>query len=103
MLQPLDGPAKQYTLTVDNTAVTEIVKPSEDALSERKVITIQSEGRIRIYFGDDTNIPSITTVLDDGLIHFKWGKESYEASASQKVFIAGETTTQVKVYIVERA
>jgi hypothetical protein len=101
MLQPLDGPSKQYTLTVDNTAVKEIISGSP--LEERKVITIQAEGRIRIYFGDGENTPNITTVLDDGLIHFKWGKESYEASTAQAVFIAGETATLVKVYIVERA
>jgi hypothetical protein len=72
-------------------------------LDERKVVTIQSEGKIRVYFGDGTTVPSVATVLVDGLIHFKWAKESYEASHTQPLYITGETASPVKVYIVERA
>lgn len=86
MLQPLDGPSKQFSTTVNTTVVQELKKDTEP-LPERKVITVQADGKIYIYFGDEDIEPNAATVAADGFIHFKNGKESYEASSTQKVYV----------------
>jgi hypothetical protein len=104
MLQPLDGPSKQYKLSaVDTITAVRIVKPTENELEERKVVTIQPiDSSIRVYFGDGSTVPSAATIAADGFLHYKKAKESYEASASQEIYILAEAGTTV-VIIAERA
>lgn len=101
MFQPLDGPSKQGTITVDTVTVKEL-KIGASALDERKVITLQPAGKIRVYFGDGTGTPSAATIAADGIVHFKNQKESYEASETQPVFILSELGS-TDVVVVERA
>jgi hypothetical protein len=101
MLQPLDGPSKQFSTTVDTITVVELKKDASP-LAERKVVTVQAEGKIYIYFGDDDIVPNAATVAADGFIHFKNGKESYEAAASQRVYILADSGT-ITVRAAERA
>lgn len=102
MLQPLDGPSDQTSVSVDTITVVE-AKVGGSPLAERKVVTLQpTDGKIRVYFGDGGAAPSAATVASDGLLQFKNAKESYEASDSQSVYILAETGT-VNVIVVERA
>ena len=101
MFQPLDGPSLQDKITVDTTTVQEL-KSGGSALEERKVVTIQPDGRIYVYFGDGSSTPSAATVVADGFLQFKDSKETYEASESQPVFVLAVTGT-VNVRFAERA
>ena len=104
MLQPLDGPSKQYRITVDTTTLRKIEESiGGGAFDERKVITLQPlTGRIRVYFGDGDTTPTAGTVSTDGLLQFNRSKESYEATYTQDVFILAESGT-VDVIVTERA
>lgn len=104
MLQPLDGPSKQYKVAINTTTVRKIEEVvSGGAYGERKVITLQPlDGRIRVYFGDGINTPSTATMLSDGILQYKNSKESYEAAESQDVYILADSGT-VNVIVVERA
>ena len=84
-LLPLDGPSKQFSVTIDTVTVVELKKDAS-ALEERKVITIQAEGKIYLYFGEEGAVPNAATVAADGFIHYKNGKETYEASNTQKIY-----------------
>jgi hypothetical protein len=100
--QPLDGPAKQYSLSVGDSAVLEVVKTSESALNGRSVVTIYPiDGKIWVYFGDGINTPSASTVKSDGFPHPKTAR-SYEAGHLQPLFIVSDSGT-VDVRIAERA
>lgn len=101
MFEPLDGPSAQIKLTVGTAAPVE-AKVSTNSLPERKVITLQPAGRMRIYFGDETTIPNAATVLANGFIHFKDAKESYEAGPKQRVWLLSESGT-IDVILAERA
>lgn len=101
MFQPLDGPSKQFAISLTTTVVQEVKVGA--ALSERKVVTLQPlSSNIWIYFGDGINTPSATTVAADGFRHYKLARESYECSENQPMFILAETTT-TSVRIAERA
>lgn len=103
MFQPLDGPSKQYKLTVTNATVLEVVKPTESALEDRKVVTINPQsGKVKIFFGDGVATPSPATVASDGIILFKNGMDTFEATHQQPLFILADTS-DVDVIIVERA
>lgn len=103
MLQPLDGPSLQTTLTV-NTSTVQEAKVGGSALSYRKVVTLQpTSGKIYVYFGDDTSsAPNAATVIADGLVIYKNAKESFEAGQKQPVYILAESGS-VTVKVVERA
>jgi len=103
MLQPLDGPAAQTTLSANTTVVQEI-KVGGSPLSARKVITVQpTSGRVYVYFGDDTaSAPSAGTVSSNGIVVFKNAKETFEAGEKQPVYVLAVSGT-VSVKIVERA
>ena len=93
MLSPLDGPSKQFAISVDSTTVKEI-KAGASALTERKVITLQPlGGDIWIYFADEGETPSASDVATKGFQHFKKNKESYEASTQQAVFMLAVSST----------
>lgn len=99
---PLDGPSAQATIAVGTGSVVE-AKAGGSTLSERKVITLQPlNGKVYVYFGDDGAAPAAGTVSANGLVVFKNAKESYEASASQKVYLLAVTGT-VNVAVAERS
>jgi hypothetical protein len=105
MLEALDGPAKQYTLSITDGAVVEVVKPTEDAFPERKVVTMQAttgSGKFRIFWGDGSSTPSVGDVQTDGILQFKFVLRSYEATAQQPLYIISESGN-ITVHIVERA
>lgn len=101
MFQPLDGPSKQIKLVGVGIATPIEVKVGASALTERAVITLQPNGKMKVYFGDGST-PSAATVLANGLDHFKNAKETYEAGEKQQVWILAETGT-INVVVVERA
>lgn len=102
LIQPLDGPSSQTTLTVNSSTVQEL-KVGVTSLEDRKVITFRADQRVKIYFGDDTgSAPSSGTVSSDGLLIYKNQLVSLEASASQSVYILAVATT-ADVQVVERA
>jgi len=104
MIQPIDGPAKQYKLSVTTAAIVRVLKPS-DAIEyeERKVVTLQPlDSSIRVYFADEGVVPSVATVAADGFFHFKKAKETYEAAATQIIYILAENST-TGVIAAERA
>ena len=100
MLEALDGPSKQYTIAV-GTATPLEVEDGGSPLEGRKVITMQGDGRFYVYFADEGQTPNAATVSTDGFLHYKNAKTTYEASASQVVFILAVTGT-VNVKIAER-
>ena len=103
MYQPLDGPSKQYKLTVTSTTVLELVKPTESALTERKVVVVNPQnGKIKIFFGDGVTAPNAATIAADGMLLFKSARDSFEATNSQPLYILAEAA-DVDVIIIERA
>lgn len=101
-VQPLEGPSAQLVLSVGTATVIEI-KVGASALPSRKVITLQPlTGQVYLYFGDDGAAPSAATVAASGLVLYRKAKETYEASASQKVYMLAVTGTAT-VAVVERA
>jgi hypothetical protein len=100
MYQPLDGPSAQIKVSVGTVTAVE-VKVGTTPLTDRQVITLQPNGKIKVYFGDGTT-PSTATILANGLDHFKDAKESYEVGERQQLFILSTGGT-VDVIIVERA
>jgi len=101
-LEALDGPSKSFVLSSVGTVTPVEVKAGGSAFSERKVITLQGEGKFYIYFADDGETPNAATVSSTGMTQYKSAKESYEASGSQSVFVLAVTGT-VDIRGVERA
>ncbi len=102
MLQPLDGPSAQTKLTSVGTATVVEAKAGVTRLEDRKVVTLQPDANMKVYFGDGTSTPSAATVLADGFDHPKSAKETYEAGDKQPIFILAATGT-INVIVVERA
>lgn len=97
----LDGPSQQQKLTVTTTVVVE-AKGGTTALENRQVLTMQGSGKFYVYFGaDDGSTPSVSEVQNNGFWQYKNVKESYEAGASQKVWLLAVSAT-VEVVICER-
>lgn len=102
MLFPLDGPALQNALSITTTVVVE-AKIGASAFKERKAVTIQPKnGDLYIYFGDDTTTPTNTDLTNKGMLIYSGAKETYEASASQRIFLMAVSATTT-VIVVERA
>lgn len=98
----MDGPSAQDVVSVGTVTIVE-AKAGAAPLVERKIVTLQPlNGKIYLYFGDETSVPSAAIVASDGLVLFKNAKESYEASASQKVYMLSVTGT-TNVVVVERS
>jgi len=102
MLQPLDGPSKQFKLSGVGIVTPVEVYASGSAFAERKVITLQSDSKFYIYFADEGEVPNAATVSANGFIQYKNAKESYEATGSQAVFVLSFTGT-VDIRGAERA
>lgn len=101
MIQPLDGPSKQGTLSSVGTVTPVEVKVDASAFEGRQVITLQGNGRFYVYFADDGVVPSAANVSTDGFLQFRNAKETYEASASQAVYVLAVTGT-VDIKVAER-
>lgn len=101
MLQPLDGPATQDTLTLTSATVQE-ARVGGSAFSERKVVTLQADQKFYVYFGDGTSTPSAATVAADGIEIAKSAIASFEASDKQPLFVLAVSTT-ANLKVVERA
>jgi hypothetical protein len=101
MLQPLDGPSLQGSLSVTASTVVEL-KVGINPYPERKVLTIQPNGKIYIFFGEDSTIPSVSDLQTKGFTHFKDALHTYEATATQRVYVLSVAGT-VSVKIAERA
>jgi hypothetical protein len=102
MLQPLDGPSKQFILSAVTTTTPVEVKAGASAFPERKVITLQADSKFYIYFADEGETPSAGDITSKGFIQYKNAKESYEAAGSQVVYVLAETGT-VDIRGAERA
>lgn len=101
MFYPVDGPAKQGILSVGTGAIIE-VKVGASPFADRKVVTIQPEGKIYVYFADDGETPSTTDLTTKGFYQFKDAMQSYEAGPGQKIYVLSATGT-VNVRISERS
>lgn len=102
MIEALDGPSKPFVVTIDATTPVE-VKSGIGPLEDRKVITMQGDGKFYVYFANENEgIPSSADVSTKGFIHYKNAKESYEAADSQPIYILA-VTPSVNVRIAERA
>jgi len=102
MLQPLDGPSAQGTLSSVGTVTVVEAKVGGSPLEERKVVTLQGDAKFYVYFGDGSSTPSAATVTSDGITVFKDQVTSFEASASQPLFVLALSGT-VDIKIIERA
>ena len=100
MLLPLDGPSAQGTVTVNDSTVQE-AKAGGSTLSDRKVITMQGDGKFYVYFGDGGSAPSVATVQNHGFTQFKNAIQSYEAGEQQKVYVLA-LSGSVNVKVAER-
>lgn len=101
MFEALDGPSIQGKITVTDSTVVE-AKVGASAFDDRKVLTLQGDGRFYVYFANEGEVPNALTVMDEGFLHFKNSKESYEASETQTVYLLS-VSGNVNVKIAERA
>lgn len=101
-LLPLDGPSKSFKLSAVGTATPVEVYASGSAFAERKVVTLQGDGKFYVYFADEGETPNAATVSANGFIQYKDAKESYEATGSQAMFVLAFTGT-VDIRGAERA
>ena len=102
MFLPLDGPAKQGVLSSVGTVTPVECKIEAQPFSERKVITLQGDGKFYVYFADEGETPNAATVSANGFTQFKDQKETYEASCQQAVFVLSVTGT-IDIVLAERA
>ena len=88
MFQPLDGPSKSYKLSAVGTGTPVVVKDGANPVFEdRKVITMQGNGKFYVYLADEGETPNAAKIIDVGLLQFKDTKENYEAGPKQAVFV----------------
>lgn len=103
MLQPLDGPAAQGLLSSVGTSTPVEVKVGASALTDRKLVTLQGDGKFYVYFGDDSaSAPSAADVENNGFLQFKDQVQSYEAGDRQPIYVLADSGT-VDIRIAERA
>jgi hypothetical protein len=102
MLQPLDGPSFQFSLSLNTTTVQEL-KAGASPFKERKVITVQPlYGKVYYYYGDGDTVPNAATVTADGFLLYSKQEKTIEASSTQPVYVVAESGT-VDLRAVERA
>jgi len=102
MFEPLDGPSKSFVLTAVGVSTPVEVKAGASSFTERKIVTLQADGKFFVYFTDDGETPSAATIIAKGFTQFKDAKESYEASGSQIVYVLAVSGT-VDIRGAERA
>lgn len=101
MFTPLDGPAIQGSISVGTGAVVE-AKVGASVLSERKVITIQPSGKIKLLFAQEGVTPSTSDLSTKGFTIFKDAIETFEVGELQKVYMLSVSGT-INVMVAERA
>jgi hypothetical protein len=102
-MQPLDGPSLQGKLTGVGTVTPVEIFVTGQAFEDRKVVTMQGDGRFYLYFGDmDTGAPSAVNVSDNGQIVFKNQLITIEATCDQPLYVLAVAGT-VDIRIAERA
>lgn len=102
MFLELDGPAVQTKLSVGTATVVE-VKVGASSYGERKVVTMQPiGGNVYLYFGDGITTPSAATVSANGFVLYQNGAYTYEASATQPLYVVSVIGT-IDLIIAERA
>jgi len=103
MIQALDGPSKQHKLSAVGTATpVEVKDGANPAFDDRKVVTMQGDGKFYVYFANEDENPNATTVSTNGFIQFKDTKETYEAGDKQAIFVLAVSGT-VDIRVAERA
>jgi hypothetical protein len=101
MSTQLDGPALQERIVVNSSTVQE-VKVGASAFNARSVVTLQTNRRIYVYFGDlDTGTPSAATVENHGITLERDDLYTFVASSSQPVYILSRSGN-AQVTIAER-
>jgi len=103
MIQALDGPSSQHILlAVDTATPTEVKKGANPAFNDRKVVTMQGDGKFYVYFADDGETPNAATVSASGFVQFKDSLQSYEAGDKQALWVLAVSGT-VDIRVAERA
>lgn len=101
MFLPLDGPSLQSQQNVIDSSVFR-VKVGTSELLERKIVTIYPlDGKIWIFFGDGSTVPTASDVKNKGFPQPVGSLRSYEASSGQEIYIVGDSGT-VDVRFAER-
>lgn len=102
MFRALDGPSLQSQENVSDSTIFR-VKAGASELDSRSVVTILPlDGKIWVFFGDGSTIPTAQNVKDNGFPQFKMSLRSYEASDSQEMYIVSDSGT-VDVRFAERS
>lgn len=101
MFEPLDGPSAQAKINVTSTVVVE-AKAGSSRFTDRKVVTLQTDKDIYVYFGDGSTTPAAVTVSANGFVQYAKSKESYECGEKQTMFLLAVSTT-AGVVVAERA
>lgn len=108
MFNPLNGPSKPGKMVAVGIATPVEVKKGAEALTERKVVTLQSHsvdddyGSFYVYLSDDGETPNAATVADHGFVQTANSLHSYEASETQAIWVLSLTGT-IDIRFVERA
>jgi hypothetical protein len=97
----LDGPTLQASQAVTDSTVFR-VRVGASEFSERDVVTIcPLDGDIWVFFGDNANTPTAAQVKASGFPQPEGSTRTYEAAASQEIYIVADDGT-VDVRYAER-
>ena len=102
MIEPLDGPSKQFILSSVGTTTPVEVKAGTSPFDERKVVTLQADGKFYVFFSDTEEVPTSTDVSTKGFIQYKNSLRSYEAGQFQKIYVLAVSGT-INIRGAERA
>ena len=102
MLQPLDGPSIQGVLSSVGTTTPVLVKVGSSAFEERKVVTMQGDGKFYVYFANDSETPTASDLSTKGFTQFKDQIASWEAGELQNIYVLAISGT-VNIRLSERA
>lgn len=101
MLLPLDGPSLQGQQSVTDSTVFRVRVGSQE-FKERDVVSLQPlDGKIWLFFGDGSTVPTAATVKSQGFPIPKGSYRSIEASDTQELYIVADSGT-VDVRYAER-
>ena len=84
MLQPLDGPSKQFILATVTTTTPVEVKAGAASFPERKIITLQADSKFYIYFADEGETPTAGDIASKGFIQYKNAKKVIKMQIKMK-------------------
>lgn len=101
MIEALDGPSKQFVITVDSVTPLK-VEEGGASLSDRKVVTMQGDAKFYVYLAGDDEIPTANDLITKGFTQYKNAKESYEAGEFQAIYVLSISGIS-NIRIAERA